>query len=103
MQSEKDTLRQFAKSKLTTTMIYPLSQFEEYFGEIWGIDKDPSELSLEQIEFRKRWALVRQNILDVGNREIRQISNEINKYDIVLSRKNTLVFKFNENNKEGNK
>jgi hypothetical protein len=103
-QNDKENLKAYAKSKLTTTMIYPLSQFEDEFGYLWGIDKEHYELTEDELKFKEAWSIVRQNILDVGNRELRLLNHEIGKYDINYRGAGGMIVRFStpEQDNKGN-
>jgi hypothetical protein len=62
-------------SKVRTSFIYCLAEFEKDFGYMWG--KDCEELSQEQAENLKFFQELRKRILDNGNNQIRKIEKEL--------------------------
>lgn len=76
----KNRLETNVTKKITTTMIGALAAFEDFFGELWGIDLDEKELTKEQLEYREIWEDVRSEILSNGNMQIRAAQNEISEY-----------------------
>lgn len=81
-----ERLKRIAKKKMQTTMIYPLSQFEMVFGHFWGHGKSEDQLTEDEKMFREKWDTCRNNILDNGNRQIRNLLSEITRYDVVWKR-----------------
>jgi hypothetical protein len=77
-----DRLFKIISKKIKTSMVYPLSQFEILFGDLWGHGLPESELTEVQKENRKKWEECRTSILDNGHRQIRNTRTEINMYDI---------------------
>lgn len=65
-------------------MVYPLSQFEMAFGELWGHGKD--ELTEQEKIYRAKWDECRNNILNNGNRQIRNTMTELDMHDVVWNR-----------------
>lgn len=80
----KERLKSIISKKIDTTMIYPLSQFEALFGELWGNQKDEELLTEQQKDYRIKWQKCRNNILNNGNRNKRNAQIEIDGHDIVL-------------------
>ncbi len=81
-ESSKKRLFGILQKKIQTSFIGALSQFEQFFGELWGNRKDDSELTPEEREWRELWLQVRTNILNGGNNQIRAVQSELNQYDI---------------------
>lgn len=79
---DKEQLKVNIKKKIDTTMIFPLSQFEGFFGHLWGHGKLDNELSGEEKVFREKWIQCRRNILDNGNRQKDNCSTEIETYEV---------------------
>lgn len=69
--------------RFQTTMIGSLHQFEKYFGYLWGIDLDEDELTDKQLDLRDRWEIARNQILNNGNNQLRQMLNDINQNHLV--------------------
>jgi len=45
----RDRLKKIIGTKFQTTMIFPLSQFESAFGQLWGVRTESGHLMLNQI------------------------------------------------------
>lgn len=70
-------LNSLITKRFQTTMIGSLHQFEKYFGYLWGIDLDEDELTDQQLDLRDRWEITRNQILNNGNNQLRQMLNDI--------------------------
>lgn len=82
--TSRDRLNKIAKKKIQTTMIGALSSIEKHFGFLWDMDEE--DLTDDQIRMKNLYDLVRQEILDIGNNQIRNIETELNHYDIEWKR-----------------
>lgn len=82
MRNAKDRLKAIISKKFDTATIFPLSQFEDFFGHLWGHKSDFNELTPEQLELREKWREVRENILDKGNQQKRNALKEIELYEV---------------------
>lgn len=78
----KETLKRNITTKFKTTMIGALSKFEDMFGDLWGHGKDDYELNRQQAELKKRWDIVRTEILNNGNNQLRAAIAEVDQYTI---------------------
>ena len=67
-------------TKIRTTMIGSLASIEEHLGFLWQ-PKD-GKMSSEAIEFQSLYEKVRQEILDNGNNQIRNIKSEMENYSV---------------------
>ena len=76
-------LRDNIEKKMKTVMIYPISMFEQYFGTLWGLGKKYEDLTVNEKAFRDIWDDCRDEILDSGNRQIRNAKSEIKLYKVV--------------------
>jgi len=72
----RDRLKLFCEKKIKTTMIGALDTIEKNMGDLWQSN------SAESLEMRNRFEIIRQAILDNGNRQIRGLSEEFNRYKI---------------------
>ena len=72
----KERLKKIARKKIQTTMIGALDTIEKHLGFLWEDDSQQSK------QLREIYADVRQEILDRGNDQIRNLDNELNQYDI---------------------
>ena len=82
----KKRLKKIIGTKINTTMIYPLSQFELAFGGLWGHGKAEAELTEDEKINRQVWNQVRNSVLNMGNQQKRNAFAEINNHDIVWNR-----------------
>lgn len=78
----KDNLKRHLATKLRTTMIGSLDRFEKIFGSVWGHGKDEPDLTPEEIENRKLWELVRTEVLNNGNNQLRAAMSEVDQYTV---------------------
>ena len=72
----KERLKKIARKKIQTTMIGALDTIEKHLGFLWEDDSQQSR------QLREIYSNVRQEILDRGNDQIRNLDNELNQYDI---------------------
>jgi hypothetical protein len=91
----RDRLKKIIGKKFDTTMIYPLSQFEAAFGELWGNGVDQSKLTDEQKIMRTKWENCRENILNNGNHQKRNAFAEIDMHDVTWTRYKTVLVPVN--------
>lgn len=87
----KKKLMGSVKTKIKTTMIGAIAEFEKSFGHFWGIGQDEASLTPEQLKLRDEWNKVRTKILNVGNNQIRNSEEEISQYEL-NRKKDTLTF-----------
>ena len=72
-----DRLKAVIDKKFETCFIFPLAQFEEEFGILWGHGLQEDRLTEEQKIMKARWEQVRINILNKGNALRRSLSKEL--------------------------
>jgi len=77
----KERLKKIARKKIQTTMIGALDTIEKHLGFLWGPDED-GELSNEARQLKEIYNRVRQEILDRGNGQIRNLDTELEQYDV---------------------
>lgn len=65
--------------RFQTTMIGALFEFEKTFGYLWGQDKDEKDLTDRELDFLDRWDLVRNQILNNGNNQLRKAIADLSK------------------------
>lgn len=91
-ESSKTRLKAIADKKVQTTMIGALHAIEEEFGVLWGLSeggKKPNRpLTEEEQHALSIYTLVRDKILDLGNKQRRNLEAEIDLYDIKWNRYN---------------
>ncbi len=76
-----ERLNKIGKKKIQTTMVGALSVIEKHFGFLWGHDKSDS-LTEEEKCMRELFELVRAEIFDNGNTQMRNFATELEQYDI---------------------
>lgn len=70
------------QKKCQTIMIGALARFEERFGSLWGHGKPVTELTPEELEQREKWDLVRTEVLNNGNNQLRAVKEELSRYTV---------------------
>jgi transcription termination factor Rho len=78
----KERLKKIAHKKIQTTMIGALDTIEKHLGFLWEDDSKQSS------DLREIYNIVRQEILDRGNDQIRNLDNELSQYDVEWLRYN---------------
>lgn len=81
-QDSKKRLKKIAGKKIQTTMIGALDVIERHLGFLWENDDEDS------LELRQIYSDIRQEILDRGNKQIRNLESEIDQYDVEWLRYN---------------
>ncbi len=82
MKSAKEVLRKNIEKKIRTTMIGALSKMESFFGKDWGHGLVEEECSDDQLDKYDLWQQCRDEILNLGNSQIRAATSELDLYDI---------------------
>lgn len=77
----RERLNKIGKKKIQTTMVGALSVIEKHFGFLWGQDKQGS-LTDEEKCMRELFELVRAEIFDNGNSQMRNFTTELTQYNI---------------------
>lgn len=85
----KDRLSKILKKKVITTMIGSLSSIEKHFGFLW--EGDPENLNDEQRTMYDIYQKTRQEILDKGNAQAKNVDAELSQYEIKWLRYNTVL------------
>lgn len=65
-------------------MIHSISQFENNFGHLWGHGKELADLTVDELDMRRKWEVIRKSILDTGHQQMRNLLTEYGLYDIVF-------------------
>ncbi len=76
LENSKDRLGKIVTTKIRTSFIGALSQFEENFGFLWGYGKNGT-LTEEEVIMQEVWEKTRTAVLNNGNNQIRAAKNEI--------------------------
>lgn len=77
MDNNQKLINSIIYKRFQTTMIGALHQFEQFFGDLWGIDIPENQLTNEQLFFSDKWETVRNNILNNGNHQLRKTAQEL--------------------------
>ena len=80
-EESKIRLNKIATTKIRTTMIGALSTIETYLGFLWSPD-EKGNMTAEQIRLGSLYEKVRQEILDNGNNQIRNLKVELEQYEV---------------------
>lgn len=65
--------------RFQTTMIGALFEFEKTFGYLWGQNKAEEDLTDTELDFLDQWDLVRNQILNNGNSQLRKAISDLDK------------------------
>ncbi len=88
-ENSKKRFIKILEKKFQTTMIGALARFEESFGEMWGHGLDYDELNTIEKKYSDIWEMVRTDILNNGNAQLRATLNELDQYDLHWNRYQT--------------
>jgi hypothetical protein len=80
-ETSKKRLKDVGQQKIKTTMIGAIASIEEHFGFLW--DNNP--------DMKNVFDLVRSEILDKGNTQIRNFEVELSNYDIIWNKYRTVL------------
>ena len=70
----KEELMRDIETKIKTTMIGAIAQFEKYFGYLWEED------SINREKYEDLWEEARNNILNNGNHQIRLAMRDLSDF-----------------------
>ena len=96
LQNSKQRLQNIISTKIRTTFIGAIDAFERTFGDIWGYNSD-KPLTKSQEELLKLWKQVRNDILDLGNNQLRAAMLELENHTVKWNRY-TITFLAGDNN-----
>jgi hypothetical protein len=80
-------------------MIGSLFEFEKTFGYLWGHDKNEEDLTDKELDFLDRWDVVRNQILNNGNSQLRKALSDLDKANTQSPKYN---YRFNVPRKDNN-
>lgn len=83
----RETLKKHITTKFRTTMIGTLAIIEEQWGYLWGHGLPEEELTDSQSDARKEWEVIRTEILNNGNNQMRAALAEIEQYTVKYNKK----------------
>lgn len=84
LELSKQNLIQNLKKKLNTIMIGAIAQFEKHFGKEWGYGKEDKDCGEQENSQFDIWEKCREEVLDLGNKQIRAAIKEIERYNVDL-------------------
>jgi hypothetical protein len=87
----QNRLRVSLNKRMKTIMIGAVAAFEDSFGQLWGIDKNDSELTEEEKMFKGLWEQTRTTVLNKGNNQARLASEELGEYTTQWNRHYTEI------------
>ena len=73
-----DKFLQQSCKRIQTTMIGALSKMENNFGHLWGHFKE-GPLTEQEEEFAELWDFTRNQILNQGNNQIRNLKEDLSR------------------------
>ncbi len=76
---DKEQLKKDIDTKLKTTFIGAIASIEKHFGIFWN---DEQPVTKEELANFELFEIVRTEILDNGNKQIRNFEKILSKYDI---------------------
>jgi hypothetical protein len=76
----KERLSKILRKKVITTMIGSLSSIEKHFGFLW--EGDPDSLTPEQKTMYDIYQKTREEILDKGNTQAKNVDAELSQYEV---------------------
>lgn len=77
----KDKVQNEVSAKMKTMMIGALSSIENYFGELWAMGQN-RPLTKDEQKFYDTFMVLRKEILDKGNTQIKNVKMFLDPYDI---------------------
>ena len=78
----KDRVRKMVETRLRTTMIGAISKVEAFLGDKWGHGLKEEQCNPDQLDFYDVWEQCRDEILNVGNKQIRAALADLDSYDV---------------------
>lgn len=76
---DPERLRFYMEKRIQTTMIGAIARIEQSLGFLWGHNKD-EPLTEKEEQFADIWDYLRNDILNYGNKQIRQLKEDFHKY-----------------------
>jgi hypothetical protein len=81
MQKPREKLETAAKGKIKTTMIGAIESIENHLGYLWN-HKSIDERTEEEEDIYQKFAIARQEILDRGHRQMKNLAREMDNYQV---------------------
>jgi hypothetical protein len=89
LEQSKERLNKIISTKMRTSFIGALDTFEKNFGHLWGYNNETKETKprgFEEERFYELWQLVRTQVLDKGNNQLRAAQSEISNHIVSWQR-----------------
>ena len=89
LEQSRERLTKIISTKIKTSFIGALDVFEKHFGHFWGYNIETGETkpkSLEERRLYELWQLVRTQVLDKGNNQLRAAQSEISNHIVSWQR-----------------
>ena len=83
----REIMKKHITTKFRTTMIGTLDILEQQYGYKWGHGLSEEECTVEQLSERDRWQLIRTEILNNGNNQMRAALAEVEQYTVKYNKK----------------
>lgn len=99
--NDPERLRFFMEKRIQTTMIGALARIEKTFGDLWGQNKE-GNLTEEEENFADMWDYLRNDILNYGNNQIRQVKEDFYKYGGLIKNQYRYTFNVRKDNRNEN-
>ena len=78
----KERLRKIVETKLRTTMIGEIAKVEQFLGKIWGYGLNEEQCTNSQLDWYEVWQQCRNEMLNIGNSQIRALLSELDLYNV---------------------
>lgn len=85
----RNRLCKIISKKFETATIFPLSEFENMFGDLWGHFKNQDQLTEQEKTYKEKWLRCREQILNFCHRQKRGAMDELSMYDVIWNRYQT--------------
>lgn len=98
---DPERLRFFMEKRLQTTMIGALARIEKTFGYLWGQNKE-GDLTPTEEDFADEWDNLRNEILNYGNNQIRQVKEDFYRHGGLFKNNYSYTFNVRKDDKNEN-
>lgn len=97
----KELLQKTMESRVLSSFIHALSEFEKEFGEMWGhFIEDDNKLSDEQFKNYEKYEELRKRILDYGNNQKRLIQKDLSNFNVEYIQEEIILKEMPDNGKK---
>ena len=95
-------LKFYMEKRIQTTMIGAIARVEKHFGFLWGHNKE-GDLTDEEEQYADMWDFTRNEILNHGNNQIRNIKEDFYQYGGIFKTRYQYNFQVPDKDKINNK